>query len=201
MDPAHSTSENAPPPSPKRSQVILPFRINLSTEPYGSIILLQWVLLFLSIGLSLIFVMGLTQLQTIKEDTARFQKSVKRVLNQQNDLKATFEGGPAGSLGEKDILKEVNFANALIIRKSFSWTSFFSSLEEPVSRDISVSRVQPEGKDNGVQIEGKSLSLHSLTQFILELEKSPHFDTIFLANQKKDKEGRIQFLITFRYVE
>lgn len=201
MDTAQSISESSPPSSPKRSQVILPFRINLSTEPYRSVVWVQWCLLFLSIGLCVIFGLGLNHLQRVQEDTARFQKSFERVREQQNDLKATFEGGLKGATGEKDILREVEFANTLLTRKSFSWTSFFSHLEEVVSRRVSISKLQPEGKGQGVQIEGKSLSLKRLTQFILELEKSSHFDNIFLANQKKDKEGKIQFLITFQYVE
>jgi len=201
MDTAQSIPESSLPSSPKRSQVILPFRINLSTEPYRSVIWVQWCLLFLSMGLCVIFGLGLNQLQMVQEDTARFQKSFERVREQQNALKATFEGGLKGSAGEKDILKEVEFANALLTRKSFSWTTFFSHLEEVVSRRVSIFKLQPEGKGRGVQIEGKSLSLKRLTQFILELEKSSHFDTIFLANQKKDKEGKIQFLITFQYVE
>ena len=195
-----AVDQSSPGPSPK-SQGLLPFRINLSTEPYGFIQFLKWGCFLVSVILIGVLVMGVKHFQEVEKDMTQVQASVKRLMEQQNAVKATFEGDWTGSRREGDILKEVDFANKLLKRKSFSWSSFFGELEAVVPRSISVSRVQPEGKDNGVQVEGKSLSLKRLTEFILSLEQSPHFDTIFLANQKKDKEGRIQFLITFRYVE
>ncbi len=186
--------------SPERNpSPILPLRINLSTEPYGFIRMIQFSLLIVSCALVFVFGAGIKQFQDLNESTERFQDNFERVLVQQNALRATFEGGLKDSSGEQVLLSEVAFANDLLVLKSFSWTSFFSHLEGAVPSKISLSKLQPQPKGKGVQIEGRALSLKHLTQFILGLEKSPHFNTIFLANQKKDKEGIIEFTITFEY--
>ena len=189
-------------PIPKGVSVPLQaFRINLSTENYRSIIVTQWIFFLLICVLSYTFLLGLNVFKTVDEETLKFQVSHQRVLKQQISVKSGFLGELKGLENERDILSEIQFANMLLDRKSFSWTSFFSSLEEVVPKNISISKIQPDPQGKGAQVEGRARFLKDLTQFILKLEKAPRFQEIFLTHQKKDKEKMIQFLITFQYNE
>ncbi len=189
-------------PTPKGVSVPLQaFRINLSTENYGSVIGIQWVSFLLICVLSYTFFLGLNFFKTADEETLRFQESHQRVLKQQISVKSGFLGELKGLENERDIRSELQFANGLLDQKSFSWTSFFSSLEGVVPKNISISKIQLDPQGKGVQVEGRARFLKDLTQFIVKLEKASRFQEVFLSNQKKDKEKMTQFLITFQYNE
>lgn len=189
-------------PTPKGVSVPLQaFRINLSTENYRSVIGAQWLSFLLICVLSYTFFLGFNLFKAVDEETLRFQESHQRVLKQQVSVKSGFLGELKGLENERDILSELQFANGLLDQKSFSWTSFFSSLEGVVPRNISISKIQLDPQGKGVQVEGRARFLKNLTQFIVNLEKAPRFQEVFLSNQKKDKEKMTQFLITFQYSE
>ena len=179
---------------------ILTFRINLATENYRSIVLIRGIFYIFSLMLILLLVSGINLLKTARSETVRYQESYARVSEQQAALKSEFEGFLKGPNGERTLLSEIAFANTLLGLKSFSWTSFLTDLEGVVPRNISILKIQPQFKAGEVHLEGNALSLKDLTHFILRLENSQRFNTIFLANQKTEKDGVVRFTIAFKYV-
>ena len=178
---------------------IMTFRINLATENYRALVLIRWVFYLLSFILVLVFASGINLLKSARSETLHYQESYARVLEQQTTLKSEFEGVLKGPDGERTLLSEIAFANTLLGLKSFSWTSFLSDLEGVVPQNISIIKIQPQFKGGEVHVEGSALSLKDLTHFILRLENSQRFNTIFLANQKTEEGGVVRFTITFKY--
>lgn len=106
---------------------------------------------------------------------------------------------------------EVAFANSLILRKSFSWTSLLGRIEKAVPKGISVTRIAPEfkavegkGEEEVVMLTGYARSLEALTELIINLEDSAYFREVFLLNQalRDDKDGPelISFEIRMQYL-
>lgn len=108
------------------------------------------------------------------------------------------------------IKDEAAFANSLIFRKSFSWTSLLGRIEKAVPGGIAVTRIAPtfkaaagKGVEYEISLTGDSTSLEALTSLIINLEDSAYFREVFLLQQTlKDIEERevISFEIRLQYL-
>lgn len=122
------------------------------------------------------------------------------------EKKATPSPGPTFLAGFKE---EVAFANSLIFRKSFSWTSLLGRIEKAVPKGIGITRISPALKGGAemreevdISLYGDATSVEAMTNLIMDLENSPWFGDVFLLQQTlRDNDGRdvISFEMKLKY--
>src|SRR5262249_19934294 len=95
--------------------------------------------------------------------------------------------------------KDIAFANELLQRKTFYWSSLLSDIETVIPSNISLSRIQLNFKEQRVMMSGFAVSLKELTQFIIRLEDSSAFEDVFLENQKTAEHNWVEFSLSAQY--
>jgi type IV pilus assembly protein PilN len=74
--------------------------------------------------------------------------------------------------------QQVEFINAAIRRKAFSWTLFLNRMEEVLPDGVGVTSINPDFVSLNVGIAGTALDMKRLTEFIERLTKSPYFEDV-----------------------
>lgn len=92
-------------------------------------------------------------------------------------------------------------ANAVIDRRTFSWTAFFNRLEETLPPGVVLSSVMPES-ENGrtvVMMAVQARRAADIEEFMLQLEGSGSFTDVLLVNETVGDDGVHRAAITGRY--
>jgi Tfp pilus assembly protein PilN len=86
-------------------------------------------------------------------------------------------------------------ANALIQRRTFSWTSLFNQLETTLPADVRLVQVQPQTDNDGrlmVSLTVVSRRIEDLDEFIQGLEKTGAFTGVVSRTDEALEDGTIQ---------
>ena len=78
----------------------------------------------------------------------------------------------------KAAVAEVDFANAVIRRRVFSWTAFLNRIEEVVPDGVAITALKPDFVSLSVDISGTADDMGRVTEFIDRLTKSQYFEDI-----------------------
>jgi len=99
---------------------------------------------------------------------------------------------------------QAQLLNALIVRKSFSWTLAFSDFEKLLPARVQVLSIQPQlDADNQLNISlvVSSESRDKAIDLLKNLESSAHFERAQLLSEATDPEGKgSRFQLTAVYV-
>ena len=85
-------------------------------------------------------------------------------------------------------LNEIDFLNDIILRKTFSWTRMFATLERLTPDAVHLTTLRPEFIPNSgvlLHIDLRGRSITDITQFIERLQASPVFDTVRVHSEVK----------------
>jgi Tfp pilus assembly protein PilN len=103
-----------------------------------------------------------------------------------------------------NLLKEIAFANGILQRDSFRWTELLNRLEKVVPEGVSIRGIQPNFKDNVLNLTGVARKVEDLKVFLDHLILSPDFRDAYLMQQSrisfKDKIGRVREAVNFNIV-
>ena len=85
-------------------------------------------------------------------------------------------------------LSEIGFLNDIIVRKTFSWTRMFATLEQVTPDGVHLVTLRPEfvpetGITLHIDVRGRSTS--DITEFIERLQAAPVFDTVRVHSEIK----------------
>ena len=179
------------------------FEINIASEDYRKVRIIQTDLYLLSLILFVAMLFGINRYFIYKGQAENIEESINRQLLQDKKLEDELNKKEGSLSGEevKALISEVSFANSLIRQKAFSWTLFLSDLETAIPKNISISSIQPHFNEGVITLYGTALSLEDLTNLIISLEDSPVFEGVFLNNQKTIEQGFVQFTIKLVYYQ
>jgi hypothetical protein len=166
--------------------------LNLSTrpfKPYRAVNLLLLLILLILIGISAVQVYGYREYSslaaTIRDEERESREESELLSRQVLALRTTVTGGSAAAK-----LSEVEFLNALLVRRSFSWTRLFSSLEDLTPDEVYLLGLRPFTDDEGkigINIALRARSLGDAAGFVRTLERSGVFGDVTVAvEEKKD---------------
>jgi len=100
---------------------------------------------------------------------------------------------------DKDKLAAVqvaaNEANALIDRRTFSWTELLNQFQATLPPDVRIAGVSPQNDDQGrrlVQISVFSKRVEDLEEFMAALEKTGAFSGVLPRSDRPDESGQLQ---------
>jgi len=97
-------------------------------------------------------------------------------------------------------LNEIDFLNHLILRKDFSWTRLFATLEEIVPENVHLTNLTPDIAANGavtLHLGVQARSIADVTVFIKRVEMSPLFENVVvMAEQKGEQPASKDVIVT-----
>jgi Tfp pilus assembly protein PilN len=85
-------------------------------------------------------------------------------------------------------LNEIGFLNHLILRRDFSWTRLFATMEDMVPDNVRLMNLTPNVGADGkmtLSLNVKARSIADVTMFIKRLEQSPLFENVVVSVEEK----------------
>jgi hypothetical protein len=173
--------------------------VNLASTPYENArrFFVQWgaaLLIMLAVSGLLVYAAARSWRanhalsRSIAEEQARLEK-----LDQQEKADLALLNEPQNL----DVRERSDAINALIVRKSFSWTRIFNDLEKMMPARLHVVSIAPQlSKNDQLQIRMKVAgeSRERAIELVQNMEKAPDFRDAQIiseiANDRKDQEGQ-----------
>ena len=129
------------------------------------------------------------------------QAELDRVRQQDLDLiaEARHEGIDLSELALKRLPSEVELANQLLEKRTFSWTQFLTELEQAIPPRLALSSVRLDQAGTMVRLTGTAMSLEDITTFTVGLQDHATFKDPILAQHRVVPNGLVEFDVTLQY--
>jgi Tfp pilus assembly protein PilN len=177
------------------------FRINLSGRYRPLVVPLR--LLLISICVLLVIGIGWNLRQAILtyQESLTIQAELDRVRQQDLDLiaAARHEGIDLSEEALKRLPFEVELANQLLGKRTFSWTQFLTELEQAIPSRLALSSVRLDQAGTMVRLTGTATSLEDITAFTVGLQDHATFKDPILAQHRVGQNGLVEFDVTVQY--
>jgi Tfp pilus assembly protein PilN len=99
----------------------------------------------------------------------------------------------------KRLSSEVNLANQLLEKRTFSWTTFLTELEQTIPPRLALTSVRLDQPGKTVQLTGTAMSLEDITAFTVGLQTHATFKNPVLAQHRMGSSGLVEFDVTVQY--
>lgn len=157
------------------------------------VLLISVLVLLLALNLGF-YLRSRSQAHQLKERLAEFD----RELAGRQETIAEFN--PAAY---EEILKEIAFANEILVKDSFHWTALLDRLEEVVPDKVIIRGIQPDYKSGSLNLTGGARRVEDLRRFLDNLIESSTFSDVYLLQQAREtgrgnNDGDIGFTVVVR---
>ena len=176
-------------------------RINLATRPlYNEHAVRFFVALVLLVGLiglvgAMVEIVGLSKSYAAFEAAGARDEEIARILG--------VEAVSARESAIEALAEASDQANSLIERRVFSWTRFFSLIEESIPADVRLTSVRPDIADSEmivrVGVVGRQVA--DIDVFIEGLEATGNFFEILVQEEEAVGEGAYRALLVGQYTQ
>jgi len=181
------------------------FDLNLSTRPFKpyraanfGLLTLLLILLTVSAGQVLSYQQYSSLAAASRQEEQEVRADTDMVTGAVQKLNEKMTSGNATAK-----LSEVELLNRILIRKSFSWTRVFASLEKAMPENVRLLSLRPfldEQEKIGLTMDVRGRTLGDATEFLRTLEQSDIFTDVSLAVQeRKTTNGEVEFSLTSYY--
>lgn len=177
------------------------FSINLSSR-YRPVMAPLRLLFIGSCGLLLIGICwNLGQVILTYRDSLSIQAELDRVRQQDLDLiaQARREGIDLSETALKSLSFEVELANQLLEKRTFSWTRFLAELEQAIPSRLAISSVRRDQTGTMVRLTGTAMTLEDITAFTVGLQGHARFKDPILTQHRVGSNGLVEFDVTLQY--
>ena len=177
------------------------FQINLSRRYRPAVVPLRRLL----IGSCILLVIGigwnLGQAFLTYQESLTIQAELDRVRQQDLNLitEARREGIDLSEEALKRLPSEVELANQLLRKRTFSWTQFLTELEQAIPPRLALSSVRLDQAGTMVRLTGTAVSLEDITTFTVGLQNHATFQDPILAQHRVGPNGLVEFDVTVQY--
>ena len=179
----------------------LPFEINVASRYRVGLASYRTWLIGGCVGLLLSVAWSVWQGVLVDEETRVIEAELERVrqLDQRVMVEAQKEGVDLSDAALKQLSAEVALANQLLARRTFSWTTFLSELEQVTPPRLALTSVRLDQSSKTVQLTGTAVSLEDITAFTAGLQDHVTFKDPVLAQHRVGSSGLVEFDVTVRY--
>lgn len=177
------------------------FHINLSSR-YRPVVVPLRLLLIGSCGLLVVGICwNLGQAMLTYQESLTIEADLNRIRQQDRDLIAAArqEGIDLSDEGLKTLPSEVEWANQLLGKRTFSWTTFLTELEHATPPHLSFSSVRLDQAGTMVRLTGTAPSLEDITSFTVGLQGHTAFRDPVLAQHRVGPSGLVEFDVMVQY--
>jgi type IV pilus assembly protein PilN len=163
------------------------FKINLATRTYVNAGQLKAAIVAAVALLVLLLLINIQRLAANAGETKRLQ----------NELGVSKGGRVVTDQEYQGILARIKFANGVIEKKTFDWLALLDKLEIVVPDGISLTKIEPDIRENGLKVSGVARNFNNLRHFMENLEGSATFTNVYLLGQGLPGNGENSKGITF----
>lgn len=172
-------------------------RGNLATRPFYNERLVRGVLAVALAAAVAWAALNAAQLVSLSQQSAMLRDRVRsegvRAAGARTEADTVRRGLDAAQL--KLVSGAATEANALIQRRTFSWTGLFNQLEATLPPDVRLVEVQPQADDHGrlmLSLSVVSKKIEDLDEFIRALEATGAFHGVVSRSDEALDDGTIQ---------
>lgn len=181
-------------------------RTNLSTRPFYNVravrALLGLVALLVA-GFTLFNVVQLVRLsatqRTLSADAVRAETDAARLRADAVRLRGQIDPRELALVSA-----DAREANAIIDRRTFSWTALFVQFEEALPPDVRITAVQPRREQDGsfsVNIGVEARRVEDVEAFIEALEARTPFRDVLPVEEQTSEDGLIEAVLDGHYLQ
>ena len=95
------------------------------------------------------------------------------------------------------VAKEIDNINAIIKKKSFSWSELFYSVEKVTPKGVSIEALRPNYDEGKLAIKGAALNLKDITSFVDNLKHSGYIKNSFLVSEQEALNKGKRLVLSF----
>lgn len=177
------------------------FEINLSSRYRVGMATYRTWLISGCIGLLLAIAWNIWQGVLIYEESQVIAAELERVrqMDQAVIAESRKEGIDLSAGALKRLSSEVDLANQLLEKRTFSWTTFLTELERTIPPRLVLTSVRLDQSSKTVQLTGTAVSLEDITAFTVGLHNHATFKNPVLAQHRVGSNGLVEFDVSVRY--
>ena len=144
-----------------------------------------------------------SEFRALIEQRDGLQASLSALRSEQEELDGWLRTPEAEQIRSRSA-----FLNALILRKSLSWTQIFMDLERLVPPRVRITSIKPSlgaSHDADLALVAAADSMSPLVELVKRLEASPKFGSTVVGSQKSSSQSSaeegVQIDVTTRYIQ
>ncbi len=171
-------------------------RGNLSTRPFYNERAVRLAILAAALLVAAATVFNVTEAVRLSRRDSALQLQARQDDDQARGLRATAARlrTSVDSTRLQQASADARLANALIDRRTFSWTDLFNRFEDTLPDDVRITAVRPElNPEQGIvlQIDVVARSVDDVDRFMERLDATGAFDQLLSTNERFDKDGQL----------
>jgi cell division protein FtsL len=179
-------------------------RTNLATRPFYNERLVHvglWLAAVLVAAATVVNVRTVRQLRAeqarLMDQAARDEAAARQLAGETAALTRQLRAEELGTL-----TAAAREANALIERRTFSWTALFNHLETTLPADVMLTAVRPEVQEGTLYVQMSVLGrrLEAIDAFMERLEATGAFADLLARQEEKTEEGLYRAMLRGRYL-
>lgn len=181
------------------------YSLNLASRPFINMTVPVTVATAVFAALALFTIINVLVLISAETDSLGFRQQVDDALQRTDALRQKIN---AVDQDLKDfriagLRGELEYANALIKRRSLSWTRLFDRLEKLAPGEVRMIRISPVVREGLMQMSWRVEvpNQDAIRTFIDDLEKSPHFKEIRLISEIPSPDGGMYWELNLDYLD
>lgn len=177
------------------------FQINLSHQYRPMVVPLRLLLITACVLLALGIFWNLRQMSLVYQECRIIEAELDRVRQQDRDLiaEARHEGIDLSEEALKKLPFEVQLANQILEKRTFSWTRFLTELEQAIPSHLALISVRLDQTGTMVRLKGTATSFEDITTFTVGLQDHVIFKDPILAQHRVAPNGLVEFDIALQY--
>ena len=178
-------------------------RLNLSTRPFYNERALHITLSIVGLLLLVLCALDVVQILRLSSSKTALETSVATDRARAVDARRRADALRAQVRQEdlERVLADAREANALIDRRTFSWTELFNHIEATLPSDVMLRSVRPDVKDGQMVvtlgIAGREVD--DIEEFMDRLEKTGAFSNLLATDESRDEDGILKANLEGRY--
>lgn len=177
------------------------FRVNLCSRYRSAVAPLRLLLIGSCVLLVSDILWNLAQAMATYQECRTIEDQLRRVRQQDLDFiaEATRERVDLSDQAVSRLSFEIELANQLLQKRTFSWTKFLTELEQAVPSRLALNSVRLDQAGTMVRVTGTAMTLEDITAFTVGLQDHAMFKDPILAQHRAGPSGLVEFDVTVQY--
>ena len=164
------------------------YNLNLATRAYVNRRTLYMSYALIGSLLIIIFIFNTARMFSLNGDINRYMDNIE-AIETKILARTGVEVADYSETNYRKMLENIQYANDILLRDSFRWSSFLDQMETIVPRQVRVLKIDPSYKERSVNLAGQAKNLNSLKTFIDNIIQSGNYSHVFLERQASESKS------------
>ncbi|KXK03549.1 MAG: hypothetical protein NBKEAIPA_01195 [Nitrospirae bacterium] len=177
------------------------FTINMSNRYRWYLAPARLFIMVMAGILGVVMLWDVSQAWLVWQEVEAMESALNQVLDRDRELlkEAQQQGIELSETSLQVLPKEIEFANQLIEKRSFSWTRFLTELERAIPQRIAVNSIRLDPANSTIMLTGSARALEDVTTLTITFQDHPQFKDPVLGQHRDLGNGLVEFDLSLRY--